>query len=92
MTQFEEAARYAVSKIDKKELFDALGIMYETNCPLHMVGNCVIDNMRDYMNEWGNEHGLDDYWWEHYGDEDEALYKGYDLLDDEGYFSNKESQ
>jgi len=51
MTQFEEAAKYAVSKINKKELFDALGIMYETNCPLYMVGNSVIDSMREYMNE-----------------------------------------
>lgn len=88
MTQFEEAAKYAVSKINKKELFDALGIMYETNCPLYMV-NSVIDSMREYMNEWGNEHGLGDFWWEHYGDEDEALYKGYDLLDKEGYFKSE---
>lgn len=31
MTQFEEAAKYAVSKLDKRELSEALGIMYETN-------------------------------------------------------------
>ena len=54
-----------------------------------MVGNSVIDSMREYMNEWGNEHGLGDFWWEHYGDEDEALYKGYDLLDKEGYFKSE---
>ena len=85
MTQFEEAAKYAVSKLDKRELSEALGIMYENNCPLDMVGNSVIDNLRQYLNEWGEERGLAEFWWEDFGDEDEALYKGYDLLEKDGF-------
>lgn len=85
MTQFEEAAKYAVSKLDKRKLSEALGIMYENNCPLDMVGNSVIDNLRQYLNEWGEERGLAEFWWEDFGDEDEALYKGYDLLEKEGF-------
>lgn len=84
MTQFEEAARYAVSKLDKHELCETLGIMYETNCPLYMVGNSAIDHMREYLNEWGLEHNLGEFWWDSYGSEDDALYKGYDLLEKEG--------
>ena len=50
-----------------------------------MVGNSVIDNLRQYLNEWGEERGLAEFWWEDFGDEDEALYKGYDLLEKEGF-------
>ncbi len=85
MLYLKEAAKYAVSKLDKKELSEALGIMYEANCPLYIVGNSVIDDMRQYLNEWGEERGLAEFWWEDFGDEDEALYKGYDLLDREGF-------
>ncbi len=84
MTQFEEAAKYAVGKLEKQELSETLGIMYETNCPLYMVGNNAIDHMRELLNEWGNDNGLKDFWWEKYGDEDAALYKGYEILEQEG--------
>ncbi len=84
MLYLKEAAKYAVSKLDKKELSEALGIMYEANCPLYIVGNSVIDDMRQYLNEWGEERGLTEFWWEDFGDEDEALYKGYDILEKEG--------
>ena len=50
-----------------------------------MVGNNVIDDMRQSLNERGEEHGLAEFWWEDFGDEDEALYKGYDLLEKEGF-------
>ena len=50
-----------------------------------MVGNSVIDDMRQYLNEWGEERGLAEFWWEDFGDEDEALYKGYDLLEKDGF-------
>lgn len=83
LSQFEEAAKYAVSNLDKDEMHKAFGIMYENNCPLYMVGNNVIDSIRQSMNEWGKEHGLKEFWWEDYGSEDDVLYKGYDLLEND---------
>ena len=50
-----------------------------------MEGNSVINDMRQYLNEWGEERGLAEFWWEDFGDEDEALYKGYDLLEKGGF-------
>ena len=50
-----------------------------------MVGNSVIDNQRQYLNEWGEERGLAEFWWVDFCDEDEALYKGYDLLEKDGF-------
>ena len=50
-----------------------------------MVSNRVIDNLCQYLNEYGEERGLAEFWWEDFGDEDEALFKGYDLLEKEGF-------
>ena len=84
LSQFEEAARYAVENLDTDKMFEALGVMYENNCPLYMVDNGVIDSIRESMNEWGKENGLEDFWWESEGDEDAILYKGYEILEKEG--------
>ena len=84
LSQFEEASRYAVDNLDKAKMYEALGVMYENNCPLYMVGNGVINSIRKSMNEWGKEHGMEDFWWESEGDEDAILYKGYDILEKEG--------
>ncbi len=40
--------------------------------------------MREYLNDWGVNHNLDEDWFEEYGDEEEALFKGYDILNKEG--------
>jgi len=39
--------------------------------------------MKEYLNEWGSEHNLIEDWYEEYGDEEEALFKGYDILNKE---------
>lgn len=54
--------------------------MNENSCPLYMVGNSTQDEMREYLNEWGADHGLEEFWYEKLGDEEEALFKGYDIL------------
>lgn len=84
LSPFEEAARYAVSKINHEEMYHAFGIMDENRCPLYMVGNSTNDEMREYLNDWGVNHNLDEDWFEEYGDEEEALFKGYDILNNEG--------
>lgn len=84
LSPFEEAARYAVSKINYDEMYHAFGIMDENRCPLYMVGNSTNDEMREYLNDWGVNHNLDEDWFEEYGDEEEALFKGYDILNKEG--------
>lgn len=58
--------------------------MDENRCPLYMVGNSIQDEMREYLNEWGAEHKLKEDWYEEYGDEEETLFKGYDILNKEG--------
>ena len=45
----------------------------------------VIDYLCQYLNEQGEERDLAEFWWEDFGDEDEALYKGYDLLENGGF-------
>ena len=84
LSSFEEAARYAVSKINHDEMYHAFSIKDENRCPLYMVGNSTQDEMRGYLNEWGVDHNLDEDWFEEYGDEEEALYRGYDILNKEG--------
>ena len=84
LSPFEEAARYAVSRINQEEMYNAFGIMGENRCPLYMVGNSTQDEMREYLNEWGAEHNLEEDWFEAYGDEEGALFKGYDILNKEG--------
>ena len=84
LSPFEEAARYAVSRINQEEMYNAFGIMDENRCPLYMVGDSTQDEMKEYLNEWGSEHNLEEDWYEEYGDEEEALYKGYDILNKEG--------
>lgn len=84
LSPFEEAARYAVSKINQEEMYNAFGIMDKNRCPLYMVGNSTQDEMREYLNEWGAVHNLEEDWYEEYSDEEEALYRGYDILNKEG--------
>ena len=48
-----------------------------------MVGNTTHDEMQEYLNEWGADHGLEEFWYEKLGDEEEALFKGYDILNKE---------
>lgn len=84
LSPFEEAARYAVSKIKQEEMYNAFRFMNENSCPLYMVGNSTQDEMREYLNEWGTEHNLVEDWYEEYGDEEKALFKGYDILNNEG--------
>ena len=84
LSPFEEAARYAVSRINQEEMYNAFRIMDENRCPLYMVGNSTQDEMREYLNEWGAEHNLEDDWYEEYDDEEEVLFRGYDILNKEG--------
>lgn len=84
LSQFEEASRYAVNKINHDEMYHAFSIMDENRCPLYMVGNSTQDEMKEYLNEWGTDHNLEEDWYEEYGDEEEALFKGYDILNKEG--------
>lgn len=65
-------------------MYNVFGIMDENRCPLYMVGNSTQDEMREYLNEWGSEHNLKEDWYEEYCDEEEALFRGYDLLNKEG--------
>ena len=62
---------------------NTFGIIDENQCPLYMVGNSAQDEIREYLNEWGAEHNLEEDQYEEYGDEEEALYKGYDILNKE---------
>lgn len=57
--------------------------MDENRCPLYMVGNSTQEEMRIYLNEWGAKHNQEEGWYEQYGDEEEALFKGYDILNKE---------
>lgn len=41
------------------------------------------DEIREYLKEWGADHVLEEDWYEAYGDEEEALFKGYNLLNKE---------
>ena len=84
LSPFEEASRYAVSRIDHNEMYQAFGIMDGNRCPLYMVGNSTQDEMREYLNEWGAAHNFEEDWYELYGDEEDALFMGYDILNKEG--------
>ena len=42
------------------------------------------DEIREYLKEWGAGHVLEEDWYEAYGDEEEVLFKGYDILNKEG--------
>ena len=64
-------------------MYYAFGIMDENRCPLYMVGNTTHDEMQEYLNEWGADHDKVEGWYEKYGDEEEALFKGYDILENE---------
>lgn len=86
LSQFEEASRYAVNKINHDEMYHAFSIMDENRCPLYMVGNSTQEEMKQYLNEWGAEHNQEEGWYEKYGDEEEALFKGYDILENESKF------
>ena len=89
LSPFEEAARYAVSRINHEEMYHAFGIMDENRCPLYMVGNSTQDEMREYLNEWGSENNLEEDCFETYGDEEEDLFKGFDILNKEGKLNNE---
>ena len=79
-SMFEEACRYAVGKIDIKEIYYTFGIIEKNRCPLNMVGNNTEEKLKEFLNYWGVSHGLEKGWYKEYGDEEEALYKGYDIL------------
>ena len=68
---------------------NTFGIIDENQCPLYIVGNSAQDEIREYLNEQGADHSLKEDWYEAYGDEKEALFKGYDILNKEGKLNNE---
>jgi len=76
MKMFEEAARYAVERLDVRQLDLTLEMMEEWRVPVYMMGNGVESRMQELMDEWGEEHGLEARWWEAYGDMEDAMAVG----------------
>jgi len=76
MKMFEEAARYAVERLDERQLDLTLEAMEEGRVPLYMMGNGVESRMEELMDEWGEGHGLEERWWEVYGDMEDAMAVG----------------
>ena len=76
MKMFEEAARYAVERLDERQMDLTLEAMDEWRVPLYMMGNGVESRMEELMDEWGEEHGLEERWWEAYGDMEDAMAVG----------------
>ena len=76
MKMFEEAARYAVERLDVRQLDLTLEMMEEWRVPVYMMGNGVESRMQELMDEWGEEHGLEERWWEAYGDMEDAIAVG----------------
>ena len=76
MKMFEEAAKYAVERLDERQLDLTLEAMEQWRVPVYMMGNSVESRMQELMDEWGEEHGLEERWWEAYGDMEDAMAVG----------------
>lgn len=77
MKMFEEAAKYAAKRLDERQLDLTLEAMEEWRVPLYMMGNGVESRMQELMDEWGEEHGLEERWWEAHGDMEDAMAVGF---------------
>lgn len=82
MEHFKKALQYVKDNVEKIDVDFAIYHMGESNCPLSMVGNGLDSEIRDLMEEYGDEHDLPEGWWESECDLDEIVYKLYDLYDD----------
>lgn len=71
--QFDEACKYANSKLKDWEVEMALEEMDKFRCPLSMIGN-VGQKLRESMEEWCIDNGLPEDSWEDYGDEEEVFF------------------
>lgn len=76
MKMFEEAAKYAVERLDERQLDLTLEMIEQWRVPVYMMGNGVESRMQEFMDEWGEEHGLEERWWEEYGDMEDAIAVG----------------
>lgn len=67
-------------EIPSYKIDEALCVMDECRCPLHMAGNTIVNRIRDLADEFEVENDLsDDWFYENFDDEEEVFWKLDDL-------------
>lgn len=71
---YKEALRYASQYIDKVRIDYNLYWMERSRCPAYMVDD-TINDIKDYMNEYADDHELpEDFWEEELDYEDDLIF------------------
>ena len=80
MNHIEKAIRHVAKNVDKERVSIACGYMYLHRSPLHVEDPQLEDDIHDLMEEYGEEHGLPEGWWQSEVDENDIVLR---LLNDE---------
>lgn len=77
-----DALKYVMEYIDKQEIDYLVYKMDKERCPANMINQDLVNNITDYMNEFAEDNDLPEDFWINDYDDDDLIYKLYDLFND----------
>lgn len=81
MNDFQKAIQYVKENVDRIDIEHALHHMDKYRCPLRMVDESLSMKIYDLMEEYGADYDLPEGWWLDECDEEDIIYKLYDLYE-----------
>ncbi len=81
MNDFQKALHYVKDNVEQIDIEHALHHMDIDHAPLRLIDETLNMKMYDLMEEYGADNELPEGWWLDECDEDELIYKVYDLYE-----------
>lgn len=81
MTEFQKALQYVKDNVEKIDVEHAIHHMDRGHYPLRMVDESLSMKINDLMEEYGDDNDLPEGWWLDECDEDDIIFKLYELYE-----------
>ena len=81
MTEFQKALQYVKDNVEQIDVEHAIHHMDRGHFPLRMVDESLSMKINDLMEEYGDDNDLPEGWWLDECDEDDIIFKLYDLYE-----------
>lgn len=81
MTDFQKALQYVKDNVEQIDVEHAIHHMDRDRCTLRMIDDGLCGKISDLMEEYGADNDLPEGWWLNECDEDDIIFKLYDLYE-----------
>ena len=81
MNDFQEALQYVEENVEQIDVEHAIHHIDRDHAPLRLVDESLSMKINDLMEEYGADNDLPEGWWLDECDEDEIIFKLYDLYE-----------